>query len=202
LERVIAPLGFIIVKPAITPWLRSAQGFFDLGMFDAAWATLDDLEPSAKAHPETLMFRLDILSAQDRWHEAAALGAGYCRDWPTHCDLLLKMAEALIELTDYDKALLLLRGASESLHKDAMYYYTVASCACRVGRLEEAKAALSECFNHDGTFPQHALSDPNFEPIWQSFGPPSQWGLISGNLDINLKDLSDLSKGPRPELGQ
>jgi hypothetical protein len=70
----------IIVKPAITPWLRSAQGFVDLHMFEAAWKALDELEPSAKAHPETLMFRLDILSAQGRWHEAAALGADYCRD--------------------------------------------------------------------------------------------------------------------------
>jgi predicted Zn-dependent protease len=183
------------VKPAITPWLRPAQGFVDLHMFDAAWTALDDLEPAAKAHPETLLFRLDILSAQGRWHEAAALGAGYCRDWPTHGDLLLKTAEALIKLTDYDKALLLLRGAPESLHKDAMYYYTVAACACRAGRLEETKAALGECFNHDGTFPHHALTNPIFEPIWQSFGLPSQWGLVSANLDIDMNDLCDWSKG-------
>jgi tetratricopeptide (TPR) repeat protein len=183
------------VKPAITPWLRPANGFFDLRMLQAAWANLDDLEPSARAHPETLMLRLKILLAQERWYEAAALGANYCRDWPTHGDFFLKTSEALMALTDYEKAILLLRGAPESLHREADYHYTIASCACLIGRLEEAKAALGECFLHDGFFLQPARTDPIFEPIWQAFGPPSEWGFsnhASGTINANLVDLKNL----------
>jgi hypothetical protein len=40
--------------------LRPAQGFFDLGMFEAAWANLDNLEPSAKARPESTDPSIDI----------------------------------------------------------------------------------------------------------------------------------------------
>jgi hypothetical protein len=32
--------------------------------------------------------------------------------------------------------------------------------------------ALGECFKRDGTLRHHVLNDPNFEPIWQSFGRP------------------------------
>jgi tetratricopeptide (TPR) repeat protein len=164
------------VKPAITPWLRHAQGFFDLGMFEAAWANLDDLEPPAKAHPETLMFRLKILLAQNKPYEAAALGADYCRDWPTHADFFLKTAEALMKLTEYGKALVLLRTAPASLRRKTDYRYMVASCACRAGQFEEAKAVLSECIHWDVTLQQLVLGNPAFEPLWQAFGLPSQWG--------------------------
>lgn len=184
------------MKPALTPWLRSAQGFFDLGMFEAAWANLDNLEPSAKAHPETLMFRLEILFAQNRWDDAASLGAGYCRDWPTYGDFFFKTANALIILTDYEKALVLLRSAPESLRREAEYHFWIASCACRAGRLEEAKAALSEC-HWDFTIQQLVDIDPAFEPLWQAYGPLSQWGLTSTDPRIDLKDHCDWSKGHR-----
>jgi tetratricopeptide (TPR) repeat protein len=162
------------VKPALTPWLRPAQGFIDLRMFQAAWKTLDDLEPSARAHPETSMLRLEILLAQDKWDEAAALGAGYCQDWPTQGDFFQKTAKVLIKLADYEKALFLLRSAPRSLQQEEEYHYTVASCACRAGRLEEAKAALGECFKRDGSscFWHMAMTDPIFEPIRQSIERP------------------------------
>ena len=164
-------------------------------MFEAAWADLDDLEPSAKAHPETLMFRLEILLAQAKPYEAAALGAHYCRDWPKHGDFFLKTAEALMKLTDYEKALILLRSAPESLRRETDHHYMVASCACHAGRLEEAKAALSECFLWDVTLQQLVLSDPAFEPLWQAFGLPSQWGLAGTNRGIDVRNLCDWSKG-------
>ena len=183
------------MKPALTPWLRPAQGFFDLGMFEAAWGNLDDLEPSAKAHPETLMLRLKILLAQDKTYEAAARGAYYCRDWAKHGDFFLKTAEALMKLTDYEKALVLLRNAPESLRRETDYRYRVASCACRTGRLEEAKAALSGCLPWDVTLQQLVLSDPAFEPLWQAYGPLSQWGSTSTNRGADIRNLSDWSKG-------
>ena len=165
----------VVVKPALTPWLRPAQGFFDLRMFPAAWTALDDLEPSAQAHPETLMLRLEILLAQDKFYEAAAVGADYCRDWPDHGDFFLKTAEALIRLAEHEKAFLLLLGAPESHQRDEEYHYIVATCACRAGRLEEAKTALEKSFYY-GTFPQVALADPGFEPLWEAFGRPEEWG--------------------------
>ena len=183
-----------IVKPALTPWLRPAQGFFNLGMFEAARANLDDLEASAKAHPETLMFRLEILLALDKPYQAAALGADYCRDWPAHGEFFLKTAEALMKLPEYDEALLLLRSAPESLHREAEYHYRVASCACRAGRFEEAKAALSKCY-WDFTIQQLVLMDPAFESLWRALGRPEDWGLASGNRGIDPRNLCDWSKG-------
>ena len=183
------------MKPALTPWLRPAQGFFDLGMFEAAWANLDNLEPSAKAHPETLMFRLEILFAQNRWEDAASLGAGYCRDWPTYSEFFYKTANALNILTDYEKALVLLRNAPESFRREPWYHYWVASLTCRAGRLEEAKAALGEC-HWDYNIQQLVEIDSAFKPLWQAYGPLSQWGLTSTSLRIDLKDLCDWSPSP------
>jgi tetratricopeptide (TPR) repeat protein len=184
------------VKPALTPWLRPAQGFFDLGMFDAAWANLDNLEPTAKAHPETLLFRLEILFAQNRWADAASLGAGYCRDWPTCGEFFFKTANALMILTDYEKALVLLRSAPESHHRDPWFHYWVASCACGAGRLEEAKAALGEC-HWDFTIQQMVDINPVFESLWQAYGPLSQWGLTSTDPRIDARNHCDWSKGHR-----
>lgn len=183
------------MKPALTPWLRPAQAFFDLGMFEAAWANLDDLEPSVKAHPETLMFRLEILFAQNRWEDAASLGADYCRVWPKHDDFFPRTANALMILGDYEKALVLLRSAPESFRREPWYHYWVASCMCRAGRLEEAKAALGEC-HWDYNIQQLVLMDSAFEPLWQAYGPLSQWGLTSTDPRIDLKDLCDWSPSP------
>ena len=146
--------------------MEPAHGYYELGMFDDAWKTLDDLPPEDKKHPLVVLLRLDVLIGLDRLDEAIALGTGACRQWPVIDGFFLKTATALIDLKDYPKAKDLLLAGPESLHQKATYWYDLACCQCRTGEVEEAKKSLKECFERSEAFRLRALYDPELEDIW------------------------------------
>jgi len=156
------------MKPAIESLLEPAQGYFDLGLFHDAWEALDELEPTVRAHPKTLSLRLDILYALGRWEDAAALGAGCCRNWSNYEDFFVKTSSALIRLKDHKNARELLLGAPERMRSLPDYHYILARCEARLGLIREAKASLAECFDRDKSYRQRALDEPDLESVWES----------------------------------
>jgi predicted Zn-dependent protease len=149
--------------------LQRAEGFLELGLHHEAWEELEKLEPAARAHPDVLSLRLDILLALERWEEAIALGTGCCRKWQTHDGFFLRTADALMRLADYEKATALLRSAQETLRSQAEYHYMIARAAALRGLLEDAKKALRDCFHRDKFYRERALDDPDLRPVWDSF---------------------------------
>lgn len=149
--------------------MEPAKGFFDLGMFNDAWAALDDLPPEDKAHPLVALLRLDILLALDRWDDAIALGTGACHQWPIIDGFFLKTVTALMELRDYEKGRDLLLAGPESLQQKAAYWYDLACCQCSLGELERAKKSISKCFDLDKGLRMRALYDLDLEALWNVF---------------------------------
>lgn len=149
--------------------LEAAQGFYDLGLFNDAWAALDELPVEDAAHSQTIALRLDILLAMDRVDDAIALGTGACRIWPQKEAFFLKTAAALMILDDHDKAKGLLWAAPLSLRSRAEYWYDLARCQARTGELEAAKKSLEECIRKDKEFRSRALDDPDLEAMWNTF---------------------------------
>ena len=149
--------------------MEPAHGYYELGMFDDAWKTLDDLPPEDKAHPLVVLLRLDVLIGLDRLDDAITLGTGACRQWPVIDGFFLKTATALIDLKDYPKAKDLLLASPESLHQKAIYWYDLACCQCMTGEVEQAKKSIWECFERDKVLRMRALYDFDLEPLWESF---------------------------------
>jgi len=146
--------------------LAPAQGYFELGLFNDAWEELDKLEPKAKAHPDVLLLRLDILLALSRWEDVVTMGIGCCSTWCDFDGFFLKTARALIHLNDFGHAYNLLKNAPESLHALPEYHHEVARCAAKQGLRSEARNALQECFNRDKSYRLRVLDDPDFEAVF------------------------------------
>jgi predicted Zn-dependent protease len=148
--------------------LNPARGYFELGLFEDAWAELDKLEPKATAHPETLLLRLDILLALERWEEAVSVGIGCCQKWRNYDSFFMKTATALISFGDWYHSYGLLKNAPETLLKSPEYHYTLARCASRQGLLTNAKEALAECFKLDKSYRKRFLDDEDLERVWDA----------------------------------
>ena len=150
----------------IAPMLVPAEGFLELGLHLEAWEELERLPDAARAHPDVLLLRMDILLGMERWQDAVTLGAGCCMNWRTHDVFFLRTAGALMHLRDYENALVLLKSAPGSLHAKPEYHYAIARCAARLGLTSDAKTALKECLSLDKSYRQRALGNPDLEPIW------------------------------------
>jgi predicted Zn-dependent protease len=147
--------------------VEPAHGFFDLGLYNDAWAALDDLLTKDKADPAVISLRLDILLALHRLDDAVALGSGACRQWPSAGHFFAKTAAALIALDDHEKAKALLLAAPSSLKRKAAYWYDLARCQARTGETMAAKKSLGECFKRDKSFRAAALDEADLEPVWR-----------------------------------
>jgi predicted Zn-dependent protease len=141
-----------------------AEGFYELGLYVDAWEELDKLPVEVQADPDILSFRLNVLLALNRWDDAVALGAGCCRAFPSRDEFILRTADALVRLTDYEKALALLKGAPATLRAQAESHYMLA------GLVEDAKKALHDCFKKDKFHRQRALDDPDLTAVWDALG--------------------------------
>jgi predicted Zn-dependent protease len=153
----------------IAPMLVPAEGFLELGLHHEAWEELEKLPDAARAHPDVLLLRLDILLGMERWQDAVTLGAGCCMNWRTHDVFFLRTADALMHLRDWGNALVLLKSAPESLHVKPEYHFAIARCAARLGLVSDAKAALQECFSLDKGYRQRALDEHDLQAFWESF---------------------------------
>ena len=60
--------------------LRSAVGYIELGMFDAANAELEEIDPFCRHLPEVLMARLGVYHGLEKW-ELLAVVARNLTEW-------------------------------------------------------------------------------------------------------------------------
>ena len=148
--------------------INPARGYFELGLFEDAWMELDKLEPKVTQHPETLLLRLDILLALERWEDAIAMGTGCCQKWHDYDSFFMKTATALISFGDWHNSYGLLKNAPETLLKSPEYHYTVARCASRQGLIKDAKRAIAECIRLDKSYRKRFLNDADLERVWDA----------------------------------
>lgn len=152
----------------LAPMLVPAEGFLEIGQHREAWEELEKLPDAARAHPDVLLLRMDILLAMERWEDAVVLGAGCCMNWRTHDAFFLRTADALMHLKDDENALVVLKSAPESLQAKPEFHYAIAKCAASIGLVSDAKKALQECFSLDKSYRQRALDELDLQAVWES----------------------------------
>ncbi len=91
--------------------LTSAQGYFELKLYEDAWQEIDALPVDVRDSRPAYELRLNILLATERWEKCQWLAEGLAvtaPDWPC---LYLTGAKAFEKLGNMDGALaLLMRG--------------------------------------------------------------------------------------------
>ena len=127
--------------------ITKAQGFFDLGLFDDAWLTIDDLQPAGRDTRDALELRLKILSATERWSQCQFLAEGLVKSSPAWPLPYLLGAEALDKQGNIKAALAFLTAGEEHLQDEHEFWSQLALYRSKVGDAlgaQQAHARLAE----------------------------------------------------------
>lgn len=152
--------------------LRAAEGWLELGNYLEANAELDEIAPQLRAHPAVLNQRWQIYAEAKRWDAALELANTLVQLLPDDVHNWLQRSLCLQALKRTREARDSLLPATIRFPEDRDIRYDLATYECQLGNLAEAKRWLAECFAlpNAAQLKLSALSDPNFEPLWQHIG--------------------------------
>ncbi len=104
------------VSPLTRPQLQlgptKLEGYFDLGLYDEAWQTIDNLPADVRETRDAFGLRLKILAATERWEQCQFLAEGLVLSFQSWPMARLLGAEALDKQGETERALAFLTAAS------------------------------------------------------------------------------------------
>jgi tetratricopeptide (TPR) repeat protein len=140
----------LLLRMTFERYIRAAEGYADLGMYDDALAELDELDPDQQDRLETLRMRVEIVLRKRDWRSALRLSLKACQLYPNESSGFIHAAFCLHEL---------------GLLDEPVYYYNLGCYDAVLGNLDQAKAYLRASFRLDESFRDMAKNDPDLERI-------------------------------------
>jgi predicted Zn-dependent protease len=145
--------------------LVAAQGYSELGLPDLALLELETLPSMQQLDPVVVETRLSVLMQAKRWKDALPVGQELCRLVPDKSAGFIHSAFCMHELGDTTAAREILLSGPAALKAEATYHYNLACYAAKLGNLDEARAHLDVSFAMDKKLKDHALNDPDLDPL-------------------------------------
>lgn len=145
--------------------LSHAQGYFELGALDEAWAELDALDADNAARVEVLGLRALILQEKHDWPAMQKIAAELARREPHEAGWWVMWAYATRRAQSLADAEAILRQA-ETLHPDeATIQFNLGCYACQQGQLSIARIRVDRAIALDAKFRSAAETDPDLAPL-------------------------------------
>ena len=148
--------------------VQAAEGFLELGLLDESATELGEIEPELRSHPDVLAVRLNIYAARDWWPEMAMLARRLVTIQPQEPRWWIHLAGATRNSESVEAARATLLCAAKNHPEEPMIKYKLASYACQLGFVEEAKAYLAEAIRRATGLKASAVDDPDLSPLWDS----------------------------------
>jgi tetratricopeptide (TPR) repeat protein len=154
-----------------THHLSAAKGWLELGNHLEANEELDNISPALRAHPDVLEVRWHVFAAAQKWEMCLEIGSTLVAMVPNRPETWRHRSVALHKLKRTLEAYDHLQPALAKFPKDWAVHYDIACYACRLGKLDEARAWLEKAFSLGDAkqLKQMALDDPDLEMIWTGF---------------------------------
>jgi Flp pilus assembly protein TadD len=150
--------------------LNAVLGWLELGSVREARAELDSIPAEYSKRPEFLEIRWLLQAREKAWDEALHTAEQLLEVSPDNVVSWLHRSYAMRRASSggVEKAAVALRPAVEKFPKEATIPYNLACYACQMGKLDEARAWLSEARKRGGKRKVHmmALNDSDLEPLW------------------------------------
>ncbi len=145
-------------------FLRSADGWLDLGDFLEANAELDRIDVALHSHPKVLNLRWRVYRLGKKWELCFRAAQAWVFIEPTNPEAWLRLAESLSLLGADVEAHALLMEKMETFPRCWTLYFDAARYACRLGRLAQAQTLLefAMIYGHADTVRQTALRESDF----------------------------------------
>jgi len=145
-----------------------AEGFFDLGMWQDAWAELEQL-PAPKHHlKEVITLRILILNRLEDWEAVAALGYGALQRYRDSSELRWASAEAAHKSGISEQAKASLLDGKPALSSIAEFYFSLACLEAELGEVQSATVRLWSGLKIDTGLWIKALNEPALKAVWKS----------------------------------
>ena len=149
--------------------LAAAQGYFELGMYQAAYDELDEIPAAFKTSEEVLALRVCILHKLESWELAREVAAFLREAAPDNSQYVIWEGYATRRASGLEAARAVLLGAREAHPNEPIVFFNLACYNSQLGNLEEAKEHLARAIAIDGNDRKTALDDPDLEPVWESW---------------------------------
>lgn len=154
--------------------LRSAQGYFELGMFVEAANEMERISPEDRVHPAVLAYRYAIYSELEKWTHAEEVARHLAKIFPGDPGWWVSWAYSTRRCRSIQEANPILLEAEKLHPQHAIIQFNLGCYACQLGEMEEAKHRVSAAISLDGKFRLKALDDPDLEPLWDEIAKGQQ----------------------------
>lgn len=145
--------------------IRSAEGYFELGMFEDALAVISSLPEVYRRTPPLLSIAGHCQLALKQWKPALETFRQLTAVAPLNPDGYLHAAFCLHELGRTSEAKETLLSASTILKGTPLFYYNLACYECRLGHLNDAKELLQQAISMESRFQTSWLHDPDLAQL-------------------------------------
>ncbi len=147
--------------------VRTAQGYYELGMLEEAWEEIEAIDPLHESDPPVIQMRLLLLLKEERWVEALAESEQLTRVEPDGAMGFVHAAYCLHEMGRTADAKQRLLDGPSSLLREAVYFYNMACYEVALGGLKEAERFLRQSIEMDGNLRQVAKKDRDLKCFWE-----------------------------------
>ncbi len=145
--------------------IAAAQGYVELGLYDAARRVLRELELEHFARADVIELGLLCLMGERRWSDALIAANELCAAAPGEPGGYIHAAYCLHELDRTAEALELLQTGPRTLHTKPVYYYNLGCYNARLGLVDHALRFLERSFEMDKSLRRLAMKDPDLATI-------------------------------------
>lgn len=159
--------------------LTEAQGYFDLGLYDDAWQSIEDQPTEDRESCDAFKLRLKILAATDRWEQCHFLSDGLVQSDPSWPLPKLLGAEALDKQGEIERALAFLVAGEVHLQNEPGFWYQLGSYHARLGDALEAKEAVARLAQLAPDLRVKVLEDPAYEAVWANIVREVRSGVLA-----------------------
>jgi predicted Zn-dependent protease len=157
------------LEPPDDFFLKSAEGWLELGDWLEANEELERITPAMRAHPNVLRMRWEIYAKAGKWEMAAEVGRGISVAWPDNPWGFIHYAFALHELKRTKEAWGVLIPIADKFPDEFRISYNLACYCCQLGELKDSMQWLEKAIELAGEndIRLMALEDDDLEPLWK-----------------------------------
>lgn len=145
--------------------IKSAWGYLQLGMYEDANDSLDNLSPEFKATMEVMSLRAWVHSESESWESLREVSSFLVHEWPTECQHWIWLGYSTRRCRTVAEAESVLLDALKIHVFEPMIHFNLACYACVMGNLDLSRVRLNSAIELNPEIRTLALADPDLEGL-------------------------------------
>ena len=155
----------MLIEPADKRYLEAAKGYYDLGMYSEADASLSKISEIGQSTSAVLRVRADIYDLVEDWESLQPVVRHLAKLEPEDVRWLILDASVTRRLGSSKAAKDILLQALPSYPNDPALQYELSRYEAQAGNIDQAKKYLKRAVSIDPRFGLMAVNEPDLEAL-------------------------------------